>query len=259
MNREEERLIDYLSGELDGPQKQALEKELATSGELRQQLEQLRQLKEEMAGLQQYQPSNRLRQRFDQLLEDELNRSEKSTAGSAKIFHLKNWRLVVAGAAAVLVLGIFIGLQIQTAQLHQQQMAAIQAELDATREQMNQLLATSSTAKRIQAVNMSLEAPKVDREMIDQLVTLIHKDESANVRLAAIEALLQLAQSAEIQRALTSALRVETKPVVQIALIHALVKVHADEAVPVLDELIKREETFDKVKDEARLGKFKLS
>ncbi len=247
----EASLIDYLAGELNADQQRAVENALKKSADLRRQLEALRQLIAEIQSLEEHQPSSSMRQRFDLLLEKE--------SGRTRVVNLRNWSAAIAGAAAILALGIFLGLQIQTSRIHQKQMAAIQAELEATRQQMNRLLATNSTAKRIQAVNMSLEAPKADQEMIDQLIELLHKDESTNVRLAAIEALLQLTQGHEIQQALTSALRTENKPVVQIALIHALVRVKAEDAVPLLNELIENEETFDKVKDEARLGKFKLS
>ena len=258
MNIGEELLIDYLSGELDTAQQQEVEQELERNESLRMELESLKLLKADMEGFTGYMPSQGLKNNFQAMLEAEKKRLHPEE-GTARIFQLKKWRRSIISAAAILVIGIFAGLQVQTYRIQRQQIAAIQAELEATRQQMNALLSTESTSKRIQAVNMSMDLPKADQEVIDQLIELIHKDESANVRLAAVDALIQFEQGASIQQALTSALRIEEKPVVQIAIIHALIKIKATEALPALDELIEKDQTLDKVKDEARLGKFKLS
>jgi len=254
----EDLLIDYLSGELDAAQQQQVEEALAESAELQRQYETLKALMDQVGEMELDRPSAGLKRNFDAWLAEE-KRGLNNSPQKAKIIPLKNWRRTAVAAAAVLILGIFIGIQVQTQRMHQSQIAAIQEELEETRGQMESLLAAGSTTKRLQAVNMSMELPRADQEMLDQLIELIHKDESSNVRLAAIEALLQFDQGETVQRALTSALRIEDKPVVQIALIHALVKIKAKDALPVLDELIEQEDTFDKVKDEARLGKFKLS
>ncbi len=257
MNIGEEILIDYLSGELDAGQRLEVEKALEQSESLRTELAFLKALRGDIEELPPYQPSSQLEAGFKVMLEKE--KQGLSPHGEAKVVQFKKWRRRIISVAAILVIGILTGLLIQNNRMQRNQIAAIQAELEATREQMNTLLSDNSTAKRIQAVNMSMELPKADQEIIDRLVELIHKDESANVRLTAIEALIQFDQGPNIQRALTSALRMETKPVVQIALIHALIKIKAEGVLPVLDELIEKEETFDKVKDEARLAEFKLS
>lgn len=254
----EDILIDYLSGELDAAQRQEVEEALSESAELQQQYEALKALMGQIGEMELDRPSAGLQRNFDAWLADE-KRGLNNSPQKAKIISLKNWRRTAVAAAAVLILGIFIGIQVQTQRMQQSQIAAIQKELDETRGQMESLLAAGSTTKRLQAVNMSMELPRADQEMLDQLIELIHKDESSNVRLAAIEALLQFDQGEIVQSALTSALRIEEKPVVQIALIHALVKIKAKDALPVLDELIEQEDTFNKVRDEARLGKFKLS
>ncbi len=252
----EEILIDYLSGELTEEEALQIENELKSSAPLRLQLESLRDIKKEIEDFDLFKPSPNLKDSFESILNKEIL---EQSSGKAKVINLKKWRKSIMTAAAILVLGLFIGLQVQTYVVQQQQIASIESELESTRQQMKELLATKSTSKRIQAVNMSMELPKADQEMIDQLIEIIHKDQSPNVRLTAIEAIIQFDQSESIQRALTSALRIEDKPVVQIALIHALISIKADMAIPILDELIEKEETFDKVKDEARLGKFKLS
>lgn len=258
MNIGEEILIDYLSGELDLSDQQQVEQALQKDEDLREQLEQLKRLRTDIEELPLHQPSMGLKNRFQTLLEEEKEKMPPANH-QARLRPLKKWRRQIISAAAILIVGVLAGLLIQTYRVQQQQIAAIQAELQATRNQMNALLSANSTTKRIQAVYMSMDLPEADQEIIDQLIQLIHRDESANVRLAAIDALTQFDQGPTAQKALTIALRMENKPVVQIALIHALVKIKALEAIPVMEELIEKEETFDKVKDEARLGTFKLS
>jgi anti-sigma-K factor RskA len=257
MNIGEEQLIDYLSGELGAAEQQAVEQALMQNEELRVTFEHLKMLRAELNELPLHQPDERLRSNFQALLEQE--KQSQAPSGEAKVIQWTVWRRRIVSVAAILLIGVLTGLLIQNNRTQRQQIAAIQTELEATRRQMNDLLSAGSTTKRIQAVYMSMELPKADREIIERLIELIREDESPNVRLTAIEALIQFDQGADTQQALTSALRTEDKPVVQIALIHALVRIKAKGALPVLDELIEQEETFDKVKDEARLAGFKLS
>jgi anti-sigma-K factor RskA len=257
MNIGAEQLIDYLSGELDAAQRREVEEALGQRKELRTELEHLKMLREEMNKLPLYQPGRQLRSNFQAMVEEEKKRQIPNT--EARVVQWKVWRRRIISAAAILLIGALTGLLIQNHRIQRRQIAAIQAELEATRQHMDQLLTTNSTAKRIQAVYMSMDLPQADQAIIDRLIELIHEDESANVRLTAIEALIQFDQGLDTQQALTSALRTEDKPVVQIALIHALVKIKAKGAIPILDELIDQEDAFDKVKDEARLAEFKLS
>lgn len=251
-------LIDYLSGALSPEEEQWLKQEIAQSPELHKEYEALKALMQDVGQLEMVEPPVHMRIAFENIIEQE--KLEMAKAREAKVISARFWRQVV-GVAAILGLGIFIGGGMQYYFFQSNEIAAVQEELETTRAQIEELMTEESTAKKIRAVNMSMELPKVDQELRTQLIYLLHKDESTNVRLSALEALQALAEvdpTPTTRQALVSALRVEEKPVVQISLIHALVQLKANEAIPAFDDLINRETTMDKVKDEARLGKFKL-
>ncbi len=252
----EEQLIDFLSGELSPEESKRVEMALQQSKELKEQYEMLKLMRQEVETLQLEEPPLHLKLSFESMLEEEKYNVAHSPQ-VRKVNVLKNTK-IWAALAAVMLIGILIGGQLQYYFFQQSQVATIQEELNGTRQQIEHLMQEQSTAKRIMAVNMSMDLDKVDQELRAQLIRLIVKDESPTVRLTAIDALIELDQSKSTQQALITALNMEQKPVVQIALIHALVSLEAQNAVPSLDELIDKEGTLDKVKDEARLGKFKL-
>lgn len=251
----EEWLIDYLAGELDEEQTRLVEMELSQSETLQKKLEGLKDLMEEVEHLNMVEPPIHMKVAFENILEQEKQALAESP--KPKIRLITSWRRI-ASIAAILGLGILIGAGSQYYFSQPNPTTIADRELEETKQQIKVLVAEKSTSKRIKAVNLSKDLPKIDQEIRDQLIYLMHKDKSSNVRLSAIEALIEIDPSTSTQQALVSALRIEEKPVVQIALIHAIVDLNIDEAIPTLEDLIKKENTLDKVKDEARLGQFKL-
>lgn len=253
----QDTLIDYLAGELEKDEQLRVEQELEKSAALREELAGLKELFLEVKELPDLSPSPKLRQNFDQMLAAEV----KKTDGHPKVIKLTppNWLWQSIAAAIILAIGVFAGQKINQFQMQNEEMAAIREELNQTKLAMQQLMQQTSTSRRIKAVNLTYDLPKADKEIIENLEYLLNRDESANVRLAALDALSQFAiQTPEARQILINALRHQDKPVVQIALIQVLVKLEANGAVPLLDELIENGQITDKVRDEAELGRFKL-
>ena len=247
-------LIDYLSGELDDRQMTVVSRELQKSEELRRQLETLRNLHQQIQDLPMVSPGPGLQKKFDKLLEQE----KAKPATTVRNLYSRQWFWVGIAASIVLLLGIFIGQNLTYRSLHQQQMQAMQDELQETKFRMAQLMQNQSTFGRIKAVSLTYEIPEVDSEILLNLEKLLNTDESANVRLAALEALQQLANRPHARKILVDALPRQHQPVVQIALINALVELKDPTAIPNLEDLIADPGTLDKVRDEALLGKFKI-
>jgi HEAT repeat protein len=172
--------------------------------------------------------------------------------------NLRNWLPRIAAAIVLLIIGAGIGWQVSRSSQQTEQLAKLQAELNETKSVMLQLVQNDRTSSRIKAVNLTLEFGQPDPEIIASLDHLLKTDESPNVRLAAIDALVQFSRAEAARQALVEALPLQDKPVVQIALIHALIQIDDKSALPYLDQLIERDDVMDKVKDEARLGRFRL-
>ncbi len=255
----EDLLIDYLSGELDDEEMRRISKDLQNSSELRAHLERLRNLQQAVIDLPTVHPSNALHANFEAMLK----REKEALARDQKILSIsrsKTNRVLWMGIAAsiILAIGIFIGRTLEFRSLHQEQMIAMQTELEKTKSNMEQLMQQQSTLNRIKAVSLTYELPEIDEEIIRNLEHLINTDESANVRLAALDALQQMANQPIVKEVLVNALLNQSQPVVQIALINALVELKETAAIPHLENLIENPAILDKVKDEALMGKFKI-
>ena len=247
----ENQLIDYLNGALDAQTTERIRQAIEQSESLQKELEALSILHAEVIGMDLEQPPVELQTNFIEMLEQE----KELLKQNSKVIQL-SWRNV-ASVAAVLLIGVLIGIQFNQ-QSNNSQIEQIREELAMTKDQVSNLMKQESTAKRIKAVNMTSQFNKVGEEMLDQLVYVIHNDKSINVRLAAVDALKEIGDDSTAKNAFVSALRIEEKPIVQIALIHALVDINAQNATTIFDEIIEEETVLDKVKDEARLAKFKL-
>jgi HEAT repeat protein len=88
--------------------------------------------------------------------------------------------------------------------------------------------------------------------VINNLITTMTLDPSANVRLNAVEALYAHADDPLVKAAVVSSLTHEASPIVQLALIDFVVGAHDHEAIPELQKLLSSEQTDTNVRDAAK-------
>ena len=250
MKQAPNKLIDFINGELIAEEELLLEKELQTSTVLQEELDDLLALQELVGELPLLDTPKDLDLQLDQMLQQH---KIKETPVRVR-FVTKYWQQVAA-VIALIGIGILIGLQLNR---QDEQLAAIQQNLQETKLEMLQLVNEGPTSSRIRAVNVSLDALETDGEVIEILINLLLKDESTNVRLSALEALEQLDQSEQVKHAFIQALQQEKKSIVQINLIHALVRLKEMQALPLFENIIENDNHSEQVKDEARFGKIKM-
>ena len=125
-------------------------------------------------------------------------------------------------------------------------------------EEMLHLISAKSPTQRIKGINFSRDMREPDQDIMEVLLKLLSSDESPNVRLTIVEALQKYPLNDQIKGGLISALEREKQPVVQIAIINALVDLGDIGAKSSLENLIEKEEIQPFVKDEARLGLTRL-
>ena len=236
----EEILMEYVSGELSSQVKLEVEKALAESDQLRGQLEEIQSLSLGIKSLPLEKPSDKLRLAVEALIEE-----EKQVTSSKPRFRYLNMGIA---ASILILLGVWLGIQWQSGRMQDQQQS----------REMVQMMKGDRSSLKIKAVSMTMELPEVNPELLDQLSELLMEDESVGVRLAALDALFELEEREALEETLMAALKEEQKPVLQIALIHALVELQTEEAIPLFQDLIEADSTFQKVKDEAHIGTFKL-
>ncbi|EMR02401.1 HEAT repeat domain-containing protein [Cesiribacter andamanensis] len=165
-------------------------------------------------------------------------------AAEPKVRLLWGWAWQVAAAVSLLVVGFALGRGGAGAVPAEEQPTA--TELTALRQELSELKgllqAGATTGQRLQAVTVAATTPQADAELLMALIHTLHFDENVNVRLAAVEALMNYQQHPQVRRALIHSLGIQTDPNVQLALIHGLTRLGEKEAVPQLQKMLQDEE-----------------
>lgn len=249
----EDKLIDYIDGALAPAEVIEVEKALAGSAALQEQLEELKTVMSSLEKLELYPPSPKLEKQFQQLLNE--SHHQPAEGKEISLWSKYRWAIQSAAAMGLLALGLFIGMNIKSTQ----QVAVMQDELQEMKKIMLAMLDRESVSERIKAVNYSYDLRHPDAEISDALIHKMNTDKSANVRLAAIEALHQFASDPQVKKALIESLAIQQDPAVQITLINILVQLREKGALPNMQKLIDDADTMESVKGEAQMGIFKLT
>lgn len=180
---------------------------------------------------------------------------EEAPEQGKRLFFPSNRLITYWGFAAsiLLLIGAF------WAGIHFRQSASIAqtAEVAALRHEVQELkevlLASTSASERISVVSQQFST-NPDDELIQVLIRTMNTDPNVNVRLASAEALLQHSDNALVRQAFTKSLKIQTDPLIQIALIDMLVSLKEKKAVDELTQLAQRKDLLPIVKNKAQEG-----
>ena len=100
------------------------------------------------------------------------------------------------------------------------------------------LLQQQSAAERLRGVTWSYQTESSDMEVLGALLRTINTDPHVNVRLAAIDAVRNFANSPVARRRLVQALPKQTSPLAQIALVDTLVDLKQADAKRQIETLL---------------------
>ncbi len=236
----------YLDDELGENEHQEFEDALAKHDDLKQEVEALKILGNQLSTLPEASPSPFAKARFKAALEAE----QQSTSG----YDVRSVWLQIAAAIALLMTGLAAGLLLKNDTVDSNQLAALQQELAATRQLVVQSkLQPQSASERIKAVNMAAGVVP-DQTLINTLVATLNTDESPNVRLAAAEALGHFAANDTVRAALVKSFEFQSDPIVQITLIQMMVELEEKSAINALQQLKNDENTLETVRKNAETG-----
>ncbi|MFB3902103.1 MAG: HEAT repeat domain-containing protein [Acidobacteriota bacterium] len=266
MNCEDTRhlLPDYLMrtiGESDGIE---LETHLEHCAECRAAYADIARVWEKLALLPNQEPGPGLREQFYADLESASRKLEsRRPAGFWANFGLighagiRPSLLHMVLPAFFLLIGALIGHLItgQAGGSQQQQVSQLRAEL----EQMKGLVAISllqqpSASERLRGVAWGTRLDEADRKVLRALVDAMNSDPSVNVRLAAVDALQHYSDDEEIRDAMVRSLSTQDSPLVQIALIDAMVNLRENRSIAVLRDLADDPQLNQTVRERAKWG-----
>jgi hypothetical protein len=257
-----EQIAAYLANQLTPAEKQAFENQLENDASLRIELAELQTTWQELGRLPEEQPSAALRARFYQKLHDiEVGRASVPGRGFAW------WKPGLSGlvrqAAAALVL-FFLGWFAGRENIRRAVLPGDSGELRSEVQDLRRTVALTmmdkeSPGSRLEGVSWSTRVDKLDPQLLGALVNTLNRDGNTNVRLSALDALEKFSDDAGVRKELIGSLAVQKSPLVQIALIDALVHMRDRDATKEFQKLSKGANVDSAVQQRAKWGLEKLN
>ena len=212
MTLDEFRLLipEYLAGRLSGAEKLACDEFARVNPEARLELAELGGVWDELGAIEEEQPSAALRSKF-----------YKKLYAVEKPKRTFNW-MQMAAAIALFVVGAAAGRWKPDSEV-----AQMRGEMRSLHETVAlSLLEQESATSRLQGVEWSSRVEKPDDELRTALVRTLNEDPNVNVRLASLDALEKFSDEPAVRKSLVASIGRQDSPLVQIALIDAVVHMH---------------------------------
>ncbi len=227
--RAREFLADYLAGALEPPDSTEFQGHLDGCPLCRREAESMRRTWNSMENVPSPEPSPEMRVRFHQLLEAyQQGQRDKSPSRQGFSRWFAWWpqqpALQFGLTAALVAVGIFAGHTIGSGARGAAELTQLRGEMQNMRQLVTlSLLQQQSASSRLQGVNWSYRVEQSDMEVLSALLQTINHDQSVDVRLAAVDAVRNFADSPIARSGLRQALGKQTSPLVDIAIVDLLV------------------------------------
>ena len=250
--------MDYLSGNLTEEQRDSFEKYLQANPEAVKEFHGLKQSWERLYVLQAPEASKSMDQNFYAFLDQEI--SKQKVARPSFWEKLKEYLFErkmsismaqLAFAVALLLIGIMLGSNMKDGTSLPQELQTVNdsEEVEDLRAQLvMSLIEQPSASKRLQAVNEVNKLSEVTERIIQALLKTLNHDPNANVRLAALESLIQYVELPEVREGLATSIAHQDSPLVQIALADLMVNLQETGAIESMKKLLQRPEIDKTVK-----------
>ena len=248
----------YLASRLDPETRRMFESHLRQCEGCKLQLEQMRTVWLALGKLPEEKPSPALRSRFYAMLEAQKRGVQEAREKVSWRERLEAWlglwwpqrpAVQFALSAALLVVGLFIGSQIQGGG----QVGQLREEIQDMRQMFTlSLLNQSSSSERLRGVSWSTRVDRPDQSLLSALLNTLNADPNVNVRLAAVDALMLFSSRPSVRAALIESLSRQTSPLVQVAIIDLLVQIREKRSLDALRNLIQDEQVDPSVREYAQ-------
>lgn len=244
-------LTDFEAGALPPREAEEIAEHLKTCPNCQREWADVKDTLRKLSAFPEEKPSPRMRAEFYAMLETHARAAARES--SHPFAPRRRWFaglfpsvLLQAAAAVVLVAaGVFAGNRFAGSRENPEDAAATRKEIAELRtrvESMNQLVAYSLAQQqparaRLQNIQENLAAGQQSEQTLAQLLSALAFDNSANVRLSALEALYAHADQPTVRRGVVAALPREPSPLVQVAMIDFLASTREPSAASALQQL----------------------
>lgn len=222
--------------------------QLVESGEIDLlQFDELNKLESMMMKREDAIPSVRMDQNFYSALAKEKENQHRSRAA----YSLFDWSTLfpkLALAASILLVGFAGGFFFRSPS-EDRSVAQLTQQVGELKEMMMlALLEKESATERLKAVSLTSDMEQVSKRVTSALFQTLNSDENVNVRLAALDVLMNYAKDGEVRAGLIKSIAVQDSPLVQVALAELMVTLHEKRSVNELKKLLNSNKTPKEVK-----------
>jgi len=248
-------VLDYLEGRLS-PEEESKLKDMIGEGIISR--EEISQLKDFFLRTEEYQtpePSENIRHQFYANLQQEQAKLKRKASWKRRLpsIQLDIKLSQLAYGLVIFLLGLMLGLLTNTNQGYEQQMADMRAELHNMQESLVvNLLEQPSATQRLKAVNISTGMRQTNEKVTVSLLQVLNEDPDVNVRLAALDALLNYADRPLVREGLIRSIPGQDAPMMQIAMAEAMVELKEKRSVKELQQLLEKDDINQMVAQEIR-------
>jgi len=247
----------YNEGTLSASEEGQLEQYLERGWIEISELKDLQVLDEQLELLFSEERTQRMRRDFQAALENQKQATENDTPAGLRTFLRSLWApaggFTLAYSLLFLIMGATIGYLLRGPQddmRNGSEIAQLSGELREMREMfMLSMLEKESTSERLKAVNLTQQMGDVSEPVAKALLKTLNNDPNTNVRLAALEALVNYAAHPDVREGLIASIEQQESPLVQMALAETMAALQAKRSVQELRTLLQREETAPEVKE----------
>ena len=169
------------------------------------------------------------------------------------------WQQAAIGMA-VFLLGLYVGRANMGGRATVGEVAQLHTEVQGLRQTVAlSLLDRQSATSRLEGASWSSRVERPDGELLAALFTALNHDQNINVRLSSLDALETFSGDATVRKALADAIPMQNSPLVQIALIDALVHLRDRSAAGEFRKLTSDQDVNAAVRQRAQWGLEKLN
>jgi HEAT repeats len=222
--------------------------QLIESGELDiSQLKDIQKFEQQISMIDRGSPSVQLDAQFYSAVSQERKKQKENVLS----FHLPEWNVLfprLALAASLLIAG-FVGGYLLQRPSQDKSVGQLTQQVSELKEMMMlSMLEKESATERLKAVSLTSDMNQVSKKVTSALFKTLNGDENVNVRLAALDVLMNYAKDGDVRAELIKSISVQDSPLVQIALAELMVTLQEKKSVTELKKLLQSKDTPKEVK-----------
>ena len=252
----EELFAEYLNSEISLQQKEKLKEILKQNGYKLDELSDLESLYNQLDEFQVPEPDEKMDDRFYSMLEEYKEKERKSEQKREKAVAIfkslfpQKYLPQVAYSLLLLIIGFTAGAWIFQNSKYENQIVQMNSQIQEMQQvMMLTLIDQPSATERIKAVNIVNNFDQVDDKIIDALLRTLNNDPNENVRLVAVETLVEFANNPRVREGLIQSITKQESPLVQIALADVMLALQEKKAVEQFNRLMERKDLNDTVRN----------